>query len=177
MSANISGICHKSSSTTVGCSFAECQISSIQWDELRGTDQRAGFTTWCTGNEYTWHLWAPHHQQVYMHGATWMFLASGHCFQAGAFSGSHHMSLDHLFSLCVDLKAGMSRDQFEPFRPNLVDLVHVWTIIPELVGSNGPVLVETSHANSNWTSNDLSYFTLTSVGRNVTCVFWLDQFW
>ena len=58
-------------------------------------------------------------------GATWTFLASGHCFQAGAFSGSHHMSLDHLFSLCVDLKAGMSRDQFEPFRPNLVDLVHV----------------------------------------------------
>ena len=34
MSTDTCGIRHKSSSTTVGCSFAECQISSVQWDEL-----------------------------------------------------------------------------------------------------------------------------------------------
>ena len=39
--------------------------------------------------------------------------------------------------------------------------------------SIGPALVETSHANFNWTSfgrSNLSYFTLTSTGRNVNMV-------
>ena len=46
---NTCGICHKSSSTTIGCSFAECQISIVQWDEIRGTEQHAAFASWCTG--------------------------------------------------------------------------------------------------------------------------------
>ena len=42
------------------------------------------------------------------------------------------------------------------------------SIIPELVDLNRPVLVETSHAISNWTS----------FGRNVLSNFtYIDQFW
>ena len=79
---------------------SECQISSVQWNKLCGTDQRAAFATRCTGNEYTLHF-VGSSPSTDICGATWTFLVSGHCFRAGAFSGSHRMSLDHLLlTLC-----------------------------------------------------------------------------
>ena len=118
--------------------------------------------------------WALHHQQIYV-VPPGRFLCLAIAFEQALFPGLTVCRLTIFFSLCVDLKAGMSRDQFEPFRSNLVDLVHEWTIT-RIGWFEWTSLVETSHANCNWTSNDLSYFTLTSFGRNVKCIFRLDRF-
>ena len=113
---------HYADSVVYVC-HSKCQISSAQWDKLRGTDQLAAFATRCTGNEYTLHSWAPHHQQVYV-VPPGRFLRLAIAFEPALFPGLTICCLTIFFSLCVDLKAGMSRDQFEPFRPNLVDLVY-----------------------------------------------------
>ena len=102
MSTNTCGIHHKISSTTVGCSFAECQTSSVQWDKLRCTEQRAALLhSALTSNRLD--ICGLFTISRYMWCYLDVLLASGHCFWVDAFPG---LTIGRLtvFSLSVDLK-------------------------------------------------------------------------